>query len=117
MWNHECTPLFPSEIFVPIFDPPLDVFVMKSTLSRWRSSPEESDGYALMSTVFSPEDLGIPSRRERRYTRGNLRLTFPEILDVYFGDVFFRQLRLDATVYLVAPDYAVQSEIKEAFCL
>ena len=69
--------------------------------------------YQLMTEVFSPCMLGVPSRRQRRYTMlvnsnyGGFRG------DGEFSKVFFRNLVADASLYMVADYEAVQRKTED----
>ena len=70
--------------------------------------------YTICSTVFGPDDLGIPSSRTRRWTimmrKDKLRETIPFAPDG-FGRLFFRKCTLPGGVYWCAPVRLVESYI------
>eukprot|EP00969_Alexandrium_andersonii_P138021 6104683-Alexandrium_andersonii.AAC.1 len=63
-----------------------------------------------MTTIFSPEDLGVPTRRRRRYTifarTGVVELMHENI----FKQVFHARCVLDASVYLVAHEDEIEED-------
>ena len=67
--------------------------------------PLESAGklqrqYMMQSKVFSPTDLGIPCNRLRKYTAMHLSPWVKCRFGISFENLFFRELRADASIYL-----------------
>ncbi len=56
--------------------------------------------YKIVSDVFSPTDLGIPSQRPRQYVAMSLAPFFDLSPPMSFDDMFFRRTCLDASVYI-----------------
>ena len=56
--------------------------------------------------VFSPHDLGVPSRRRRKYTMLVNQTWGSFNPNVSFTDLFFRKLMCNVDIYMVAQDDA-----------
>jgi hypothetical protein len=86
---HECTPTFDDSIFTLIFN-------------------DDVDEYDIQSFVFSPEDIGVPLMRNRRWTilvHKTARapaLTCP-FSKLGFGNIFSRSLAADGHIFWCAP--------------
>ena len=86
---------------------------MKSPLAR-PMRMDRSTGYQVKTQVFSPSHIGVPASRPRKYSLMQLCSTMSSLADsVNFGDMFFRELAADASIYLVAPEHEKLAESKE----
>ena len=121
---HECTEKFPIDTLLGIFNrhagrQPKCLHsreiqpVMQPALADILSEEEhdmhaargketgEAQHWRLESVVFSPTDLGIPSRRRRRYSCIRFNDTAPNFADsLDFAETFARERQLTAQIYL-----------------
>jgi len=125
---HECTPAFPLGIFHEVLNDTSRGHHAKHPSARplphsWFDGLEDDAAdndvqqlaeWCFLSEVFSPDQLGKPVRRSRRYTAGYWRPGCQLRLAIDFRSMFCRQLLLDASVYFQAdPDMLGQSVSRE----
>lgn len=104
---NECTGPFEAECL------DADIFQdMSSDIPRSPFGPAGGKGYSFSSIVFDATDLGIPSRRERRYSwwgrHGAMAL---DATDHSFESIFFRRMACTAAVFLQAPPEMLAEDI------
>jgi len=129
---HECVPAFPSTIFQTVLNdtsgtqmknvyavdrPEFSLMLPGKSAGHagdYDDSPSDDlvlPEWALCTKFFSPEDLGVPHRRQRCYTAGVWKPRFPSLNFglVHFEHEFFRTLELSAKVFFeVDPAMASQ---------
>jgi hypothetical protein len=124
VWIHECVPGFPDSIFSTVFGDTLpgqlkDVYALSPppgwadqapVLSQTSDCQEDESTvseWAVVTEVFSAEQLGVPVKRPRRYSAGFWLPRCSLRPGVDFKQQFCRRLRLDASIYFAA-DPAMQ---------
>ncbi len=111
---HECVPNFPSNVFDEILNdgkPQLkDVYSLEPQQLWFDAQPLDDDKdltpppseWSIITEVFSPEDLGCPVRRRRRYSAGFWSPRCQTLRGLSLSDFCFRRLACDGTVFLQA---------------
>ena len=111
---HECTVRFPEQVLFAIFCVLVDVPKCAFTRPRSVSSSLEqltSYVYRMVSKIFSPNHIGVPSDRSRKYTGFTLGV-WPEqwyVLD--FEEFFFKDMVCTCEIYLVAGEHAANQDL------
>ena len=112
--DHECVLPFEVGVFAEILA--RTDGIPKSIHCKDVADDESYKGYGVLSNCFSPADLGVPASRPRRYSKFKL-LTDGEVVtmkcSLCFEGLFYRQLHLNASIYLVIPSEIELAEVTE----
>ena len=95
---HECVGAFPAEIFDGVLNGDIGK-QLKCISSAPTLESDEGGLWEIVSFLFSPEDLGVPIARRRRYT---LCLRAMRTMGIDFRSAFFSTLHVTAQVFTEA---------------
>ena len=119
---HENSKHFPHEVLGEIFNRNIEIQLRSSYLSGVPSEDEclpdvepkeeasSGESWVVRSVVFSPDDIGIPTKRKRRYSSVSHSSVDDSSGQPSFRKIFFRKLAVDVSIFFPA-DWSQQSRL------